>query len=156
MTTKRKKLFAFSLVELMAALAVIMVLVTLALPRYRVFIATSRQAEAQSNLGIIAKLQQTYQLKYIGKYYANSNFKMGQGSSDGTCGNNENSQQNELGFRVSQCSKLRYTYYTPNGPNPPSNATIIGEAKKLWPWLLVTFTLNVAVPTSGRSAEIAI
>ena len=92
------------------------------------FIATSRQAEAQSNLGIIAKLQQTYQLKYIGKYYANSNFQMGQGSSGGTCGNDENSQQNELGFRVSQCSRLRYTYSTPNGPNPGINQTI-GEAK---------------------------
>ena len=107
MTAKHKKIFAFSLIELMAALAVVMVLVALALPRYRLFIASSRQAEAQSNLGIIASLQQTYQLKHDGNY-SNSLSNMGMGISGGQCGLAVES--NELGFRVINCSKLRYTY----------------------------------------------
>ena len=72
---KHKKFCGFSLVELMAAVAVVSILVALALPRYRLFITSSRQAEAQSNLGIIASLQQTHQLK-DGGYYT-TNFKVG-------------------------------------------------------------------------------
>ena len=112
---KQKKFFAFSLVELMAAVAIVGILVALALPRYRLFIATSRQAEAQSNLGIIATLQQTYQLKYDGKHFTDS-FNMGQGGG-GSC--QDANQKNELGFRVVDCGKLRYTY----------NAATFGSAK---------------------------
>ena len=118
MINQGKKIFGFTLVELMAALAVVMVLVALALPRFRLFIATARQAEAQSNLGIIASLQQTYQLKYNGNYF-DTNFDMGKGKAGGDC--LDANQKNELGFRVVNCRKLRYTY------NPTSSGG--GEAE---------------------------
>ena len=99
----------FSLIELMVAITVIGILVALAMPRYRLYIATSRQAEAHANLGLIASLQQTYQLKHNGKYYDNSSFQMGLGGG-GTCSDTVSSKQNNLGFRVSDCERLRYTY----------------------------------------------
>ncbi len=118
MTAKHKKIFAFSLVELMAALAVVMVLVALALPRYRLFIASSRQAEAQANLGIIASLQQTYQLKYD-QYYTTT-FDLGKGAAVGDCTTDANTK-NGLGFRVVNCAKLRYTYSPTNGGGEAEN-----------------------------------
>lgn len=62
---------AFSLIEIMVVLALLGVLVTLALPRYEVFLAKSRQAEARINLGVIHSLQESYHLKhdkYFGGY----------------------------------------------------------------------------------------
>ena len=61
----------FSLIEIMVVLALIGVLVTFALPRYEVFMAKSRQAEARINLGVLYSLQQSYFLKhgiYFGGY----------------------------------------------------------------------------------------
>ena len=109
MSKSRKKslLPAFSLVELMAALAVVSVLTTLALPRYRLFIATSRQAEAQANLGIIATLQQSYHLEYNTHH---SGMCMGWGHTDRDCNNTVIAKQNQLGFRVTKCENMRYTY----------------------------------------------
>lgn len=104
---KKSLLPAFSLVELMAALAVVSVLTTLALPRYRLFIATSRQAEAHANLGIMATLQQSYHLEYS-KYYMG--FNMGLGITSGLCTDTLNSKQNQLGFRVTKCEELYYNY----------------------------------------------
>lgn len=65
------KATAFSLIEVMVVLAILGVLVTLALPRYEVFMAKSRQAEARINLGVIHSLQESYHLKhdhYFGGY----------------------------------------------------------------------------------------
>ena len=105
----------FSLVELMAVVTVIGILVALALPRFRTFIARSRQAEAINNLGVIHKLQQSYNLKYSGfgadsVYHAG--LKMGLGGIGGTCGDGSAGTKNTLGFRVEDCDKLRYTYST--------------------------------------------
>lgn len=105
MLSRYKQTSGFTLVELMAVVTVLMVLVSIALPRYRLFVASSRQAEAQANLGIIASLQQSYQLKYDGNYYAG--FNMGRGAS-GDC--TDATQKNLLGFRVIDCTKLRYSY----------------------------------------------
>ena len=61
----------FTLLEIMVTVAVLGVLVTIALPRYEVFIAKSRKSEAKINLGVIYSLQQTYFLKhntYFGGY----------------------------------------------------------------------------------------
>ena len=61
----------FTLLEIMVTVAVLGVLVTIALPRYEVFLANSRQSEAKINLGVIYSLQQTYHLKhdvYFGGY----------------------------------------------------------------------------------------
>lgn len=54
---------AFSIVELMAAVVVMGVLVSLAVSRFRLYIARARQSEAVHNLGIIHKLQVSYNLQ---------------------------------------------------------------------------------------------
>ena len=104
---RQKHSLGFSLVELMAVVVIVGILVSLALPRFRLFIATARQAEAHANLGIIASLQQTYYLKFD-KY-----FTAGLSMGDGTC--EDSAQQNELGFRNVNCAKLRYKYSATSG-----------------------------------------
>ncbi len=113
----RKKIFAFSLVELMAVLAMIGILVSLALPRFRVFIARGRQAEAIHNLGIINKLQKSYNLKAQGRGWGDDVYHLGMAMGlgelpQGKCDNSPQAQTNTLGFRVEDCSRLRYTYYS--------------------------------------------
>ena len=105
----------FSLVELMVVIAVIGILVSLALPRFRVFIARSRQAEAASNLDVIHKLQKSYNVRWEsfgvdGLYHGG--LRIGLGGSGGTCGDGSAGTKNTLGFRVEDCNKLRYTYVT--------------------------------------------
>ena len=99
---------AFTLIELMAAVVIVGVLVALAVPRYRVFVAKSRQSEAAINLGIIAKLQQNYFNENDGSYFGT--LAMGKGTSTGTCPTGD---VNLLGFRVGDCNELRY-HYTSN------------------------------------------
>ncbi len=105
-----RKKFGFSLVELMAAAAVMGILVSLALPRYRLFVARSRMSEAKTNLGIIATLQQSYLAEYQ-KYGKIGPEGMGSNGTpqcdDGAPGED---RENELGFRVTDCSRLRYLY----------------------------------------------
>lgn len=133
---RAKKIFGFTLVELMASIVVVMVLVALALPRYRLFIASSRQAEAQANLGIIATLQQSYALKYGGggNYLGGppDNLDMG---GVGKCDITAN-QANLLGFRVVDCSRLRYNYTThgaPNGGGSATNNSTLFSGKPIYP-----------------------
>lgn len=99
----------FSLVELMAAVAIMAMLVSLALPRYRAFIARARTSEAKTNLGLIYGLQQTYKAEFE-KY---GELK-GVGYT-GNCNPNEDELQNELGFRVTDCLALRYNYTSDSG-----------------------------------------
>ena len=115
---RRTRWLGFSLVELMAVVTVLGILVSLALPRFRVFIARSRQGEAIHNLGLINKLQMTYNLKAQAMGWGDdeyhSGLKMGMGESSGKCGSSLEEQLNTLGFRVEDCLRLRYTYYTRN------------------------------------------
>lgn len=107
-TARPPKLVAFTIVELMAATVIVSVLVALALPRFRLFIATARQAEAHANLGIIASLQQSYHLEYS-EYHEGLN--MGGGQASAKCGQTSIAElKNTLGFRSTNCNKLRYTY----------------------------------------------
>ena len=115
----KEKLVAFSLVELMAAVAIVSILTALALPRYRLFIATSRQAEAHANLGIMATLQQTYHLEYNEHH---SGMVMGAGTQPDKCSTTSSTEQlNQLGFRVTKCDKLRYTYKSAAGNDSAEN-----------------------------------
>ena len=100
---------AFTLIELMAAVVIVGVLVALAVPRYRVFVAKSRQSEAAINLGIIAKLQQTHFNEHDGSY--NGDLAIGKAKSGGTCPTAAQ-DANLLGFRVGDCNELRYHYTT--------------------------------------------
>ncbi len=110
---KPAKVLGFSLVELMAAAAIMGILVSLALPRYRLFMARSRMAEAKINLGIIYGLQQTYKAEF--EEYGNINGDMGcVGMGTKKCETTTAGEQakNELGFRVTNCNALRYLYAT--------------------------------------------
>ena len=114
----RQKLLGFSLVELMAVLAVIAILVALAVPRFQTFIARSRQAEAMHNLGNIDALQKSFRLRKQGFGIDNSwhnGLNMGLGGSSGDCSDSGSGTKNDLGFRVDDCNKLRYTYATTGG-----------------------------------------
>ena len=104
-----KSLLGFSLVELMTAVGVVGILVAIALPRYRAFIARARTSEAKMNLGIIYGLQQTYKAEF--EKYATLD---GMGYK-GKCNPNDQQAQNELGFRVTDCNKLNYFYKSSAG-----------------------------------------
>ena len=94
----------FTLVELLAAVAIVGVLATLALPRYRAFIARSRAAEPKVNLGTILSLERSYFYEYD---------KPAPSISYGDCGKGQCAEanlKNELGFRAADCTKLRYVY----------------------------------------------
>ena len=115
MEAKYKKYLGFTLVELMAALAVVMILVALALPRFRVFIARGRQGEAVQNLGVIVKLQRAFRLRHQGLgddrlYHVGMSMGLGAPGSGGTCADDATGTKNTLGFRVPDCDRLRYTY----------------------------------------------
>lgn len=113
----------FSLVELMIVVAIIGILAALAIPRFQQFQSKSRQAEARSNLAHIYTLQ----VSYNGDNDTFSNFAcLSQGTpsddanSAGTaCGNsaatawsgvNTCNTTNDIGFRVTDCKKVRYLY----------------------------------------------
>ena len=113
----------FSLVELMAAAAIMSLLVSLALPRFRLFIARSRMAEAKTNLGIIYGLQQTYKAEF--ETYGTITGGMGY---SGKCNTGAPGQQakNELGFRVTDCNELKY-YYMASASDASANANSNGS-----------------------------
>ena len=120
MLGKRRSLWqGFTLVELMTVVAVLMVLVALALPRFKTFIARGRQAEATRNLGIIHALQKVYVLKQQGLGKGDNLYHigmyMGLGENAGKCDDTAAGTKNTLGFRVEECDRLRYTYYTSGG-----------------------------------------
>ena len=54
----------FSLVELMVVVAIIGVLASLAVPRFKTFQAKARQAEAKTNLAHLYTLQQSFHADY--------------------------------------------------------------------------------------------
>ena len=113
----------FSLLELMVVVAILGVLATVAVPRFNIFRARSRQGEAKVNLGVIFTLQESFKIEqekfYDGKSgtwggadmytkTANSNAEgVGHVATTGTthkCG------KNKLGFRMANCDKARYAY----------------------------------------------
>ncbi len=120
--TRLNRKQGFSLVELMIVVAIIGILAALAIPRFQQFQAKSKQAEARSNLAHIYTLQ----LSYNGDNDTFSNFDhltLG-GTAGGTSGYavggtpdaavwadvNTCNTTNDIGFRVTDCKKVRYVY----------------------------------------------
>lgn len=110
---------AFSLVELMIVVAIIGIIAALALPRFQNFQSKARQSEARFNLSSIYTLQ----VSYSGDNDTYSNFgclSLG-GGAHFTCTTrtsnawsswNACNTINDIGFRVTDCRKVRYTYVT--------------------------------------------
>lgn len=104
--TSRRRWHAFSLVELMVAVAVVAILASLAMPRYQAFIARGRMAEAKVNLGHIATLQGIYRSEW-NRYGTLGNV----GRVDNTTWNcGSGAFNNPLGFAPDGCTDLRYGY----------------------------------------------
>ena len=126
MTVKKAKLkkFGFSLVELMIVLSIVGVIVTLALPRFHQLQYRARQAEAKTNLNSIYILQETYfsdnssygRLDWIGfgVDFDGSNLCDGSGSG-----------RNDIGFKLTDCSKVRYVYQA----RPLNDPAFIAQAR---------------------------
>ena len=106
---------AFSIPELITVIVIIGILVTLGLNQYKSLVAKGRQAEAKLNLKAIADLQETYKYekeKYDGLAKANG---VGAFTTDQCSGNAGEQMKNKLGFRPSNCPKLRYGYWWTTG-----------------------------------------
>lgn len=115
--SKQNRRCGFTLIELLAAAAIIGVLVTLAMPRYKAFVARSRQAEAKNNLGTITRLQESWwlneaSLNNTGTYHG---AMVKYGGKSAQCDDVVAEGGNTLGFRLTDCAKSRYTYTSVTG-----------------------------------------
>ena len=126
------KVHGFTLIELLAAAAIVGILVTLAMPRYKAFVARSRQAEASSNLGTIHRLQEAYFLKTasLGTGVYKGNLSYGYATA---CGATTGAEQNEIGFRLTNCAESRYLYATSSTSSNVATATNDASGLKIYP-----------------------
>ena len=118
LTLRRMAEAGFSLTELMIVVAIIGILASLAIPRFQMFQAKARQSEARSNLTHIYTLQISYQ----GDNDTFSNFEfLTHGRVSGYWwsesptayvwnGYNLCNKTNDIGFRITDCKKVRYLY----------------------------------------------
>ena len=128
MHMKVSKKSAFTMVELLAAVAIIGALTMLALPRYRAMIAKSRKAEAKTNLGTVRRLQEAYNLNQIalGATPLWSSEELGGGSK---C--DADDLKNALGFRFNDCANSRYLLQAGETTSTATSGT--ATAKVIYP-----------------------
>lgn len=124
--SKKKRRQAFSLVELMVAVGIISILVSLGVPRYQAFIARGRMAEAKVNLGHIASLQGIYRSEW---YTYGS---LGGVGHFGTKKCSDADFLNPLGFAPDGCADLRYGY-TSTGGNSFTGVATAGPGEEIYP-----------------------
>jgi type IV pilus assembly protein PilA len=130
LVSRIKRRDGFSLVELMIVVAIIGILAALAIPRFQQFQSKSRQSEARSNLAHIYTLQ----VSYNGDNDTFSNFDcLSLGGANNvlsgslsSCANASASvwqassacnTTNDIGFRVTDCKKVRYVYSNKGNQN---------------------------------------
>ncbi|MFK7827143.1 MAG: type IV pilin protein [Oligoflexales bacterium] len=112
----------FSLVELMVVVAIIGILASLAVPRFRIFQAKARQAEAKTNLSHIYTLQQSY-------YGDNDAFIAVAASGHIAVGAPNCAATNAIGFVQNPCASARYGYLADIGGGPTTfTATAASQA----------------------------
>ncbi len=141
---KRKQ--AFSLVELMMAVGIISILVSLGLPRYQAFIARARMAEAKVNLGHISSLQGIYRSEW--NRYGDLGGGVGYVGATQNCGSSN--FNNPLGFAPDGCQDLRYGYTSTSGGDFTATA-LAGDGVEIYPgctgskdtWQVTNSTLKV-------------
>jgi len=117
----------FSLLELMVVVAIIGILAAMAIPRYNIFRARARQAEAKSSLGVIFTLQEAFKIEKE-EYYDGDASRWGgskmnapgakvQAAGSGETatgyqgGGRSSCTANRLGFRLANCAASRYRYW---------------------------------------------
>lgn len=123
LVSRIKRRDGFSLVELMIVVAIIGILAALAIPRFQQFQSKSRQSEARSNLAHIYTLQVSYNgdndtfsnfdclsLGGANNKLTNSVASCGGSSAGVWQGSNACNTTNDIGFRVTDCKKVRYVY----------------------------------------------
>jgi prepilin-type N-terminal cleavage/methylation domain-containing protein len=99
-----KREAGFSLVELMIVVAIIGILAALAVPRFQSFQAKARQSEAKNNLSHMYTLEMSY-------YGDNDTYASVPSTGADECPGTKN----DIGFRVTPCSKVRYNYTATGG-----------------------------------------
>lgn len=121
-----KQQSGFSLVELMVVVAIIGILATIAVPKFKVFQAKARQAEAKTTLAHIYTLEQAY-------FGDNDKYAvLAKVGGPAGCTNTAN----PLGFYIDNCPKSRYSYEvaTPNATAFTATATSgVNAANKVMP-----------------------
>jgi prepilin-type N-terminal cleavage/methylation domain-containing protein len=120
---KKRKIGGFSLVELMVVVAIIGILASLALPRFRTFQAKARQTEAKNNLMNIYSLQEAY-FADKGEYFNGLDVK--------PCPDGNATGGNPLGFVLNPCKTARYTYTT-TGSKTEWTATATAPSETILP-----------------------
>ena len=117
-----KKPLGFSLLELMVVVAILGILATVAVPRFNIFRARGRQAEAKSNLGVIFTLQETHNVHHESFYDGAAAGQAGAMNTIATAvgyrvlgGKAPVCDSNKLGFTVANCGQMRYGYQISGG-----------------------------------------
>ena len=129
--SKKKRLWhAFSLIELMAVVAIMGILISFAVPRFRTFVARSRMSEAIHNLSVINSLQKTYNLSF--QMFGSDNVwwnagLIGRDGASSKCSDSTSELKNKLGFRVDDCERLRYFYTGGSSTDEAKNSSGGGD-----------------------------
>ena len=109
-TPNSRHLNAFSLVELMIVVAIIGTLSALALPKFQNFQARARQSESRTTLAHIWVLQESYQADNDTYWGLSNNSGVLSRISAANATSCHTLTPNGLGFKLTDCTKVRYQY----------------------------------------------